>query len=445
MMKQALHSCLITACVLIASTLSAQTLRIYHIDVEQADSALIVMPNGKTLLIDSGKNGHGKRIKAVMDKAGVTQIDAFVDSHYHEDHFGGIDDLQKLGVQILESYDRGRRDLVPAADQATSTFKDYMKAVGEDAHAIKPGDMISLDPLVTVTCVSASGVVINDPTSIPASTDENDLSVTLLINFQGFKAFFGGDTQAPTEAKIAAGDLVMDIDLYKSDHHGSDTSSSQALLSDLKPSLVVISNGSNGSYHHPRQVVLDAYAHLPMPPVVLQTNKCKKGAPCGNVADAFIADPQSSNENGIILITVDAATGSYTARYGANTVRTFQIKSPTAAPPAPTATTASTVVIESLLPNPAGDDEQFEEVTLRNTGTFPVSLAGWTLKDRSGLLWTLMGTVGAGQSQKFRRGGQPMSLNNGGDDIVLLDDTGTERDRFAYTTSSEGKLLITTH
>lgn len=41
-----------------ASPLFAQTLRIYHIDVEQADAALIVMPNGQTLLIDSGKSPY---------------------------------------------------------------------------------------------------------------------------------------------------------------------------------------------------------------------------------------------------------------------------------------------------------------------------------------------------------------------------------------------------
>src|SRR5438270_858919 len=84
-----------------------------------------------------GKKSMGKRIKAVMDQAGVTQIDAFVDSHYHEDHFGGIDDLVKLGVPVLESYDRGRRDLVPPADQAKPTYKDYMQAVGDDAHTMK--------------------------------------------------------------------------------------------------------------------------------------------------------------------------------------------------------------------------------------------------------------------------------------------------------------------
>ena len=97
-------------CFLGAAPVFAQTLRIYHIDVEQADSAFLVNANGKTLLIVSENYGHGKRINAVMDQAGDTQVDAFLDSHYHEDHFGGIDDLRTLGVSILESYDRGKRD-----------------------------------------------------------------------------------------------------------------------------------------------------------------------------------------------------------------------------------------------------------------------------------------------------------------------------------------------
>jgi beta-lactamase superfamily II metal-dependent hydrolase len=76
-----------------AGSISAQTPRIYQIDVESADAALLVMPNGKTLLIDSGKNGMGPRIKKVMDDAAVSKVDVFVNSHYHEDHFGGIKSL----------------------------------------------------------------------------------------------------------------------------------------------------------------------------------------------------------------------------------------------------------------------------------------------------------------------------------------------------------------
>jgi hypothetical protein len=224
--------------------------------------------------------------------------------------------------------------------------------------------------------------------------------------------------EAPTEAKIAARDLVMNVDLYKSDHHGSDTSSIADFMNDLRPSVIVISNGNNVIYHHPRQVTLTTYAAWQPPPTVFQTNKCLLGPPCGNVPDAQIADPETVDEDGTIQITVDAPTNSYTVRYGA-TVRTFQVKAPATAP-VTTATTAG-VIIESLLPNPVGDDVQSEEVTLRNKGTSAVSVVGWTLQDRSGGTWTLTGSLAAGQSQTFKRNGQAMSLNNTGDEIVLLD------------------------
>src|SRR5687768_1930230 len=220
---------LLLVVLLFAGPLSAQTLRIYNIDVEQADAALLVMPNGKTLLIDSGKNGHGQRVKAVRDRAGVTTIDAFVASHYHEDHYGGIDDLVDMGVPVLEAYDRGDKGFVPQTTKQQQTYKDYMRTVGEDARPLRRGDTISLDPLVTITCIGSGGVVIGETTPIPAD-EENDLSVSLLITFDGFRAYFGGDTEAPTEGKIAEHDLTLNVDFYKASHHGSHSSSSQAFM-----------------------------------------------------------------------------------------------------------------------------------------------------------------------------------------------------------------------
>ena len=436
-MTSKLRTALIASCLLsFAFPASGQTLRIYNIDVEQADAALIVMPNGKTLLVDSGKNGEGGRVKAVMDKAGVTTIDAFVDSHYHEDHFGGIDDLVDMGVQVLESYDRGDKDFLPASKKAQKTFKDYMRTVGEDAITLHRGDTINLDPLVTVTCISSGGVVVGEANPVPGA-EENDLSVSLLLTFDGFRAFFGGDIEQPTEAKIAAGDLVKDVDFYKADHHGSHTSSSQALMDDLHPSVIVVSNGNDATYKHPRQVTLNTYAALPGPPLVLQTNKCFRAAPCANVPDAFIADPQTADDDGTIVTTVDAATHSYTVAWS-NSTRTLQIK---AQPVTPTAS----VVIESLLPNPVGEDEQLEEVTVKNKGSAAVSLAGWTLRDRSNLTWTLSGSLAPGQSQTFKRSGQPMSLNNAGDEIRLFDAANVERDVFTYDSSTEGVRIATNH
>ena len=106
-------------------TAGAQTLRIYHIDVEQADATLFVAPSGRTMLVDCGKNGHGGRIKAIMDTAGVSQIDVFVNTHYHEDHYGGIDDLiQDFNVSIGEAYDRGDKDFLPSTKTSGVTYID---------------------------------------------------------------------------------------------------------------------------------------------------------------------------------------------------------------------------------------------------------------------------------------------------------------------------------
>ncbi|MCP3872679.1 MAG: MBL fold metallo-hydrolase, partial [Desulfobacteraceae bacterium] len=77
---------LIVAILFYCQAASASVLTIYHIDVDQGDATLFVSPSGNSLLVDSGKNGHGARIKDVMDQAGITRIDHFVCTHYHEDH-----------------------------------------------------------------------------------------------------------------------------------------------------------------------------------------------------------------------------------------------------------------------------------------------------------------------------------------------------------------------
>jgi Lamin Tail Domain len=91
--------------------------------------------------------------------------------------------------------------------------------------------------------------------------------------------------------------------------------------------------------------------------------------------------------------------------------------------------------------NPVGDDNEFETVTLRNQDTHSVSLVGWTLRDRSGGTWALTGALAPGASRTFRRSGQTMSLNNAGDQIVLVDSTNTVVQTVTYERVDEGELV----
>jgi hypothetical protein len=141
------------------------------------------------------------------------------------------------------------------------------------------------------------------------------MSIAMLVQYGNFRFFSGGDIENFTEGKIAARHLAMDVDLYKANHHASDTSSSLAFMQDLSPTVIVISNGNNLTYQHPRQSTLNTYAHMNPRPVVFQTNKYLKGGKGGNVADEYIADPETIDQDGTILITVDNEAGNYSVAY----------------------------------------------------------------------------------------------------------------------------------
>lgn len=324
------------------------------------------------------------------------------------------------GVIIDRAYDRGDKDFLPASKRNETRFKDYERTVGGRAVALTRGETIPLDPEMRVTCVATGG------------------SVALLIQYGPFRYFIGGDIEVSTEGKIAERDLVLDVDVYQANHHGSQTSSSLPFMEDLRPTAIVISNGNNGTYKHPRQHTLNTYANLQPRPTVFQTNKYLKGGVGGNVPDEFIADVVTTTTDGTVMVTVNADAGNYSVSYR-NTNQSFAIKGGQAA--------AAPVVIESLLPDPAGPDTQNEQVSLRNKGTVPVSLAGWFLQDASGRVWSLtsIGTVAPQASATIKRNGMPMSLNNSGDEISLFDSSATLRDSFRYSGSDAGVEIRTGH
>lgn len=292
-----------------------EELQIVHIDVDQGDATLFVSPSGQTMLVDSGKNGHGDRIRSAMLNAGVTRIDHLVTTHYHEDHYGGADELvaEPDFVEVGQVYDRGDKAFLPSAKLEGIRFIEYENALGHRALHLQRGEKISLDAAMTVTCIaSGSAVIGEDP--VHHGSHENDMSIALLIEYGHFRYFVGGDIEIHTEAKIAERDLVLDADVYQANHHGSHTSSSSAFLEDVAPALVVISSGDHGGFRHPRQVTLDALAVLSNGPTVLQLNKYTKGGDGGNVEDNFISDLEPAGSGGDIEIRVQP-DGSYSVAY----------------------------------------------------------------------------------------------------------------------------------
>ena len=90
------------------------------------------------------------------------------------------------------------------------------------------------------------------------------------------------------------------------------------------------------------------------------------------------------------------------------------------------------VRLTRILPDPAGPDFRNETVWLRNQSGATIDLTGWVLADLSGNEWKFVGTLAAGQESAFVRNGQPLSLNNDGDQLELRDPDGNVAQSASY-------------
>src|SRR4030095_8600249 len=77
-------------------TWTSGNLEIHHIDIGQGDSALIVGPTGKSLLLDAGETNWNSSANAkvigpyIESVLGCTSLDYVLISHFHLDHIGYV-------------------------------------------------------------------------------------------------------------------------------------------------------------------------------------------------------------------------------------------------------------------------------------------------------------------------------------------------------------------
>ena len=90
------------------------------------------------------------------------------------------------------------------------------------------------------------------------------------------------------------------------------------------------------------------------------------------------------------------------------------------------------VRIISLLPNPEGTDRGNEQITLKNFGDESVPLDGWSLRDKAENTFDLDGQLGPGAIRTITLPKGKLPLNNGGDEIELLDRDREQRDVVVY-------------
>jgi competence protein ComEC len=230
-------------------------------DVGQGLAALVSLPDGRHVLLDTGDSPRRRGCRGCALAAehlleglraglGSARLDVVWITHPHADHVGGAPAV--LSQFVVGSYvDNGREPDKAELRRA----REAARARGVPIHAIDP-EHPSV-PLVSSGDIKIRSMV---PPYWPArcETDANECSIGLRIDFGSSSVLFTGDAEHDEEALLDPGGAVT---LLQVAHHGSATSTTPGFLAKTRPRYAVISAGKpgqglNAEYCHPRALIV---------------------------------------------------------------------------------------------------------------------------------------------------------------------------------------------
>ena len=98
-------------------------MQVTFLDVGQGDCELIVLPDGKTILIDAGESKSADDIISFLEEQGISRLDYVIATHPHADHIGGMQ-------EVIEAFDVGEI-YMPKVEHDTKTYENLLLAIQE--------------------------------------------------------------------------------------------------------------------------------------------------------------------------------------------------------------------------------------------------------------------------------------------------------------------------
>jgi competence protein ComEC len=227
-------------------------LQVYALDVGQGDSALIITPEGKSVLIDAGPPQAGDEVVAALRKKDVRSLDLAVATHPHADHIGGM-------RPVIENF--GVKNFLDSGQvYASKEYERMLRAIQEKGIRFieaKKGMKFDFDSGVKLEVLNPPGDGRWITEVRRGGSVENANSIVLRLSYGNFSMLFTGDAETETEDLIMESGAPLSAQVLKVGHHGSRHATSARFLDAVAPEAAVISCGADNRYGHPARQTLD--------------------------------------------------------------------------------------------------------------------------------------------------------------------------------------------
>jgi beta-lactamase superfamily II metal-dependent hydrolase len=232
-------------------------LHVYFLDVGQGDCALIVSPEGRTVLVDVGPSLAVNHLVNRLPELLAARLDLVVLTHPAPDHFGSLDAVQKIADP--------RRLLEPQLPETPSEYDDLLTALGSRGVEIfspapnpsQPQELTRL-PLgkgveLTVLWPRAPSepLVKYQDTRVAKRAQHEANSIVLRLTYGKTSVLLTGDARAETEAALLKQGVELSSTLLKVGAHGADYATTAAFLQKVNPRAAIISVGTGNAFGMP--------------------------------------------------------------------------------------------------------------------------------------------------------------------------------------------------
>ena len=246
-----------------ACTAPADRLQVHFFDVGQGDSALIVTPDERTILIDTGERSDlvlAALRRHMPDSA--RRIDVAVITHPQSDHGEAL-------WAILDRYDVGQVLLSAYGDSTAFGRRliELLERTGIPMREARPGQQIVFEGGTDLVLD-----VLWPPTrGLPEDyrNDPNSTSIVIRARYGESAFLFTGDINVRQELDLvrhpcpaALQPCELRADVLKVAHQGSRFSSSMLFLESVRPSVAIVSAGVGNPHGHPHDEVLASLARV---------------------------------------------------------------------------------------------------------------------------------------------------------------------------------------
>jgi beta-lactamase superfamily II metal-dependent hydrolase len=220
-----------------------QFLTVHFIDVQQGDAIFIQTPDNppKNIMIDGGYGtvrnqawqGGGVPIALnyLLEK-NIEHVDIMIESHYHEDHWGGLRDIRRS-----ELFDEARGSLYIC----NSNHFGYTS-----------GSTLDIDSTVDFKFYNFGF----PPTYTVTNPDRNNSSIVIRMTYGHAAFLFTGDAMGPVQDWMYSQGYDLSVDVLKVSHHGAtsnnttDTRFRNETLNKFCK-IAILLYGANNPYNHP--------------------------------------------------------------------------------------------------------------------------------------------------------------------------------------------------